>query len=509
MASFSAVQGGDRIDRFELVAELASGGMASVFLARVDGAAGFRRLYAIKCLHPHLATQKEFVDMFLDEARLAARIHHPNVVPILEIGTSDRGYYLVMEYVAGETAAYFMSRGAAPATRLPVGVAVRVVLDALAGLHAAHELLGDDGRPLDIVHRDVSPQNILVGVDGTARITDFGIARAASRLSTTGADQLKGKLAYMAPEQARRGPVDRRLDVWAMGVVFWEMLTASRLFKAESDAATLSRVLSEAIPTPRDAGADVPEALQAVCMRALQRDPEARFATAAAFADELERVARSNDAVAAPRDLKSFVDAALASDKTHERDPVTTSVPRSAPVSGRARAPVTRPGLRELTPHSGPRSGRGREGSLSPVGRAVGDVTMVVSQRARRILTIDDSATVRKLIRVFLMGMDFEFVEHGRADHALAALPSSPVDLVIVDVNMPGMDGLTFLREVRASADPIVRAVPVVLLTSDSSTKTRQSATDMGASGFALKPVTSSNLRETVTSLLGLPSKTE
>ena len=173
--------------------------MATVFLARLEGVAGFQRLYAIKRLHPHLAHEAEFVDMFLDEARLAARIHHPNVVPILEVGTSADGYYLVMEYIEGDTAARLLARSGHAGGRLPVPTALRIGLDSLAGLHAAHELGDDDGNPLHIVHRDVSPQNILVGVDGTSRITDFGVAHAATRLSSTRTGQLKGKLAYMAP----------------------------------------------------------------------------------------------------------------------------------------------------------------------------------------------------------------------------------------------------------------------------------------------------------------------
>ncbi|MFO0661015.1 MAG: serine/threonine-protein kinase [Polyangiaceae bacterium] len=193
---------GARLDRYELVGELASGGMATVFLARLPGVAGFQRFVAIKRLHPHLSNEQEFVEMFLDEARLAARIHHPHVVPILEIGTSEAGYYVVMEYIEGDSLSRLISRTASSGEALPPSIALRIVGDALAGLHAAHELRDEFDQPVNLVHRDVSPQNILVGVDGSARITDFGVARASSRLSATRSGQLKGKLAYMAPEQA-------------------------------------------------------------------------------------------------------------------------------------------------------------------------------------------------------------------------------------------------------------------------------------------------------------------
>ena len=215
-----------RLDRFELIAELAAGGMATVYLARLSGAGGFQRFVAIKRLHPHLANDQEFVQMFLDEARLAARLHHPNVVPILEIGESPQGYYLVMEYVEGDTLARLLARAAGQGQRLPTPIALRILIDSMAGLHGAHELRDDRGSLLGLVHRDVSPQNVLVGIDGVSRITDFGVARAASRISATRVGQLKGKLAYMAPEQATGADIDRRADVFSAGVMIWETLAS-------------------------------------------------------------------------------------------------------------------------------------------------------------------------------------------------------------------------------------------------------------------------------------------
>jgi serine/threonine protein kinase len=236
-------EGRQLVDRYELVAEIASGGMATVFLARLSGVGGFQRMVAIKRLHPHLAGDQEFVDMFLDEARLAAGIHHPNVVSILEVGASPRGYYLVMEYIEGDTLARLLARAATSSQRVPEPIVIRVVLDMLAGLHAAHELKDEAGQPTSLVHRDVSPQNLLVGVDGVCRITDFGVARAATRLAGTRVGQLKGKIAYMAPEQALgQTDLDRRADVFAAGIVLWEVLAGRRLFKSENEAATLSRV---------------------------------------------------------------------------------------------------------------------------------------------------------------------------------------------------------------------------------------------------------------------------
>jgi eukaryotic-like serine/threonine-protein kinase len=363
MAKLLANDGeGERLDRFELVAELASGGMATVYLARLSGVAGFQRLVAIKRLHPHLAKEPEFIEMFLDEARLAARIHHPNVVPIQEVGESAAGYYLVMDYVEGDTLARLLARAAQAKATVPWGVTIRILLDTLAGLHAAHELSDDLGEPLAIVHRDVSPQNILVGLDGIARITDFGVARAASRLSTTRSGQLKGKLAYMAPEQARGGTIDRRADVFSCGIVLWEALALKRLFKGDGEAATLNRVLYDPIAPPSSQRAGIPATLEAVCMKSLERDIDARFATAEAFADELERVARSLSCVGSVREVAAFLEEVFGSDLAQQRDAVRAWLARSEP-SGPPRSRRTVPDSvqtrveRGRSEPSGPRTG--------------------------------------------------------------------------------------------------------------------------------------------------------
>jgi len=305
--------------------------MATVYLARLSAVAGFQRLYAIKRLHPHLQREQEFVDMFLDEARLAARIHHPNVVSILEVGESKRGYYLVMEYIEGDTLARLLARSAQKQTKLPVDVTVRIALDTLAGLDAAHELTDDHDQPLGVVHRDVSPQNILVGIDGTTRLTDFGVARAAARLTTTRTGQLKGKLAYMAPEQARGQGVDRRADLFALGIVLWEAFAMKRLFKGEGEADTLSRVLNEPIPKLRSVNPTLPAGIESIVMKALERDPDKRFSTAAEIAEGLEKAARAVRAVGSHKDVAACLDSLMGQDLTEQRAAVRTWIAQSEP----------------------------------------------------------------------------------------------------------------------------------------------------------------------------------
>jgi len=278
------------IGRYALFGELAAGGMATVHLGRFLGPVGFSRTVAIKRLHAQFAKDPDFVSMFLDEARLVARIRHPNVVPTLDVVSLEGELFIVMEYVEGESLASLLRRSASRAERAPLAVSVAVMLAVLHGLHAAHEATSERGEPLHIVHRDVSPQNILVGVDGVARVLDFGVAKAAWRLQTTQEGQLKGKLAYMAPEQLQRSDVDRRLDVYAASVVLWEALTGRRLFQGEPQQ-ILAQLTSATVSAPGQLVAGIPPELDRVVLRGLSREVDARFSTAHEMAVALEGAA--------------------------------------------------------------------------------------------------------------------------------------------------------------------------------------------------------------------------
>lgn len=292
------------MDRYQLVGEIASGGMATVYLARLSGAGGFKRLVAIKQLHPHLASKQDYVQMFLDEARLAAAIHHRNVVPILEIGNTEAGFYLVMDYVEGVTLSRLARPKAQAQKPVPHPILLRIVVDALSGLHASHELVGEDGRSLELVHRDCSPQNLLVGLDGCTRLTDFGIARARIRIHNTKAGGVKGKVGYMAPETAKGDDVDRRADIFGMGVVLWEALAARELFVGDHEVEVLTNVLSAPIARLDELDDSIPAALADVCACALDRDPKGRFATARAMARAIEEAA---DGVASEHEVEAFM----------------------------------------------------------------------------------------------------------------------------------------------------------------------------------------------------------
>jgi serine/threonine-protein kinase len=316
----------ERLGRYEILGEIASGGMATVFLGRVTGAKGFQRLVAIKRLHPHLESEEDFVAMFLDEARLAAKIRHPNCVATLDVEDQE-GLYIVMEYIEGDRLLGLLRHAAKTGERIPPPVAVRIALDTLAGLHAAHELRDDDGELLGLVHRDVSPQNVLIGVDGVARLTDFGIAKATSRLTVTRDGQLKGKIAYMAPEQTKRVEIDRRVDIFAMGIITWEMLTSKKLFNGESDVEVLNQLLFEPIPRLKDSAPGIPAALDAVVMKALERDPAKRYSTALEFAEALERASKVFGGPANARTVAAHLQKVSAEKLAKDRARITTGAP--------------------------------------------------------------------------------------------------------------------------------------------------------------------------------------
>ncbi len=309
---------GRRLDRYELLGEIARGGMGTVLLARLAGAGGFSRLFAIKMLHAHLADDEHFVHMLLDEAHLASRIHHSNVVPVVDMCRSEQGLYVVMEYVDGFPFSQILA-SAALTDRERIAIGVQALLGVLGGLEAAHNLVDDDGAPLGLVHRDVSPQNVLVGIDGLARLADFGIARAAARLTHTEPGTLKGKLAYMAPESARGEPSDRRADVFCAGIMLWECLNGGRLFKADNEAATLLRLLSDRIAPPRPNATGAAAALDAVCLQALERDIGRRYASAHQMATALATAAEQAGCLISPIAVGDLLCARFASEIERRR----------------------------------------------------------------------------------------------------------------------------------------------------------------------------------------------
>lgn len=378
------------VGRYRVYSELASGGMATVHLGCLLGPAGFSKLVAIKCLHQEFAAEPEFVSMFLDEARLASTIHHPNVVASLDVVAEQGELLVVMEYVHGETLAGLLRLSRQKSELAPPPVVVRVLCDALDGLHAAH-IASHAGQHLSIVHRDVSPQNIMVGADGNTRVLDFGIAQAALRSQATAAGTVKGKVAYMSPEQVQGLAVDARTDVFAAGIVLWEALTGRRLFFSPDSREVVGLLLGAAIPAPSSINDALSRELDSVVLKALNRDPAQRFQSAHEFAEALREVAEEGsrrevvawvtrlaaDGLANRLELLQALEASAIHTQVAVPLPVVTassphaaSPPAQEPTQGHTQATTST----SILPHPAPPLWRGR----APLAFAAGGVLTAV-----------------------------------------------------------------------------------------------------------------------------------
>lgn len=381
--------------------------MAVVYAARQLGAAGFERLVVVKRVHRHLLGNKDFFNMFRDEARVAALIHHPNVVAVSDVVEAEGELLLVMEYVEGSSLSTL--RGAAREEKLkfPIPVALRIAVDTLAGLQAAHDALDMRGNKLDLVHRDVSPQNILVGVDGSSRVIDFGIAKARHRLTETKSGSLKGKYSYMAPEQTRGMPVDRRTDIFAWGVVLHEMLTGERLFRGENEFDTMRRIWEMPIPNLSQVNPAVSPALDAVVQRALARNVEERFSSANEALDALEKAG----AIGSPRDVAAFIDKA-AGERMRERRRALHGMLEGRVLPLALDLPLDKDDSQTtLSPHSQPSSSQPRlppersEGSIAVAQKTIVEVPHAKNKNAAAIAILAGISTLTMIAIVLAIGL--------------------------------------------------------------------------------------------------------
>jgi len=282
--------------------------MATVHLGRMDGAGGFQKWVAIKRIHPHLVENEQIIKMFLDEARIAASISHPNVAQVFDLGSHEDTHWIAMEYLHGEPLREVLRHIMEVGPALDAPLAARIIADAAEGLHSAHELRGKDGQPLNLVHRDVTPHNLFLTYDGVVKVVDFGIAKVTGRLSTTQAGTLKGKIAYMAPEQIRGKAIDRRTDIFALGVVLWELTTGRRLFRMDTDLETVERVQACVVPPPSSMSYDYPVELESIVMRALQKRPEDRYQTARDFSRALQQYLMQAGQFVGPEEISVYVE---------------------------------------------------------------------------------------------------------------------------------------------------------------------------------------------------------
>lgn len=305
--------------KYFLVRKLAEGGMAEIFLAKQVGVEGFEKNVVIKRMLPHLSQAPDFVAMFLDEARLAATLAHPNIVQISDLGLADGCYFICMEYLAGEDFATVVRVARRRNEQVPLQIVLRVIAQAAAGLHYAHEATDQKGEPLHLVHRDVSPSNIFITYSGQVKMLDFGIAKAESRVTTTGAGVVKGKYQYMSPEQARGDPVDRRADVFSLGVSLYEALTGVRPFARDTDLAVLKAVLDGEYQPIRVLRPDLPVEVEQIVLRAMAQEPEHRYASALEMATEIERYLGATTSASGGQALTTFMTAFFGQERVQSK----------------------------------------------------------------------------------------------------------------------------------------------------------------------------------------------
>jgi serine/threonine protein kinase len=322
----------DRFGPYELLDRVAIGGMAEVFKAKRAGVEGFEKVVALKRILPHLSDNKEFLDMFVDEAKMVAGLAHPNIAQIFDLGRIDTSYYIAMEYVHGRDLRTIMRRARQKGLRMPRDLSLRVVSHVCAALEYAHRKKDERGRPMEIVHRDVSPQNILLSFEGDVKLVDFGIAKAATKASNTDRGALRGKLLYMSPEQAWGRPIDRRSDVFSLGIVLYEMVTETKPFIGAGSELSILELVRQCVITPaREINPRVPEALDRVIMKALARDPAERYQDAGQMQRGLDRFLRERPPVSA-RDLARFLELLFdRSEREESADARHTPPPAAAP----------------------------------------------------------------------------------------------------------------------------------------------------------------------------------
>ena len=306
-----------RLGRYLLERQIATGGMAEIWLARQDGVAGFEKDIVIKRILPHMANDQKFVEMFLDEARLAARLTHPNIVQIFDLGEADGDYFIAMEYIDGVDLSDVIERARSLGTEVPPAIAAKLVGYACQALDYAHHFREKDGTPVELVHRDISPQNILLSRDGVVKVVDFGVAKAATSQHKTQTGAVKGKLSYMSPEQISGRKIDGRSDLFALGIVLYELVTSQRPFGHESELLAITAILNEQPAAPRAIATGVPPELEAIIFRALEKDPDARFGSAREMQMALDAVLHEMGALLSARDLAEYLDDLFSEEPTH------------------------------------------------------------------------------------------------------------------------------------------------------------------------------------------------
>jgi serine/threonine protein kinase len=449
-----------RLGKYQLLRRLATGGMAEIYIARAEGMAGFEKLVVLKRILPQHAESEDFIRMFLTEARLAATLHHPNIVQVYDIGEDAGTYFFTMEWVKGQDLRKLVRASRKAERALPLEHIMLVVTGVAAGLEHAHEQTDPEGRPLGIVHRDVSPSNVIVTYDGAVKLVDFGIAKAASAQSATVAGTLKGKIPYMSPEQCRGEQVDRRSDVFSIGTLLWELTTGMRLFSGDNEIAVLNRVARGDVPPPSTVRPDYPAGLEDIVMKALRSDPNQRYQTAMDLQIELEDFARETRLPVSSARLSKFMRELFSDELAHlaawraaDRVDPSASLSHHSTISGNERTVIDGndppSDQRSATPQSMSSSMHSHPGGITVSGSESG-----VHRRPRRwpwAVAATGLFAVGGLAAVMTTGLLDEY--RFPTDNASTA-PTEPVVTLSAEVEVEPERGPTPVAEPAPIVDP-------------------------------------------------------
>lgn len=475
-----------KIGRYEILGGLSVGGMAELQLAYTAGPAGFRKFVALKRILPGARRDAEAVRMFIDEARLTAGMSHSNIAQIYDLGEDGGDLYIAMEFIPGLDLARVARGCKQKGMRLPVGLAAMVVRESCLALHYAHHYQDPSGRSSSIIHRDVSPKNLMLTYSGNVKVIDFGIALFTGRLEqvSAGAGSVMGSTAYMSPEQIQSRPLDSRTDLYSAGVVLHELLTGQRLFSGKTDVEVLQGVLTAPVPPPHDLNPRVPVALSAVALRALERDPKKRFATG-------KEMARAIDAAIGPaihddEQAGAFMAELFGERLSHTRALLDLAHPEGDEGQLRSAARELREDGIRLGTHAADVPEPPLDSDTEPKSSTTLSAAVERLRRAKRILAVDDDPVMTMFLKMSLGPYGYDVVECQAAGRVMQAIEAEQPDLILLDVRMPEKDGYTVCQEIREQKKD--RYVPIVFLSAACSLEERVRGLTCGADDFVKKP---------------------
>ena len=518
----------------KLIRKIASGGMAEIWEGRQTGVEGFEKRLAVKMILPHFLKDEDFLSLFLDEGRLAAKLNHPNICQLFKLEESEGTYFTVMEYIDGIDLRSLLKKARTQRIPLPLEHSVKIIIDVCAALDYAHSCTDINGEPLNIVHRDISPSNIMVTRRGNVKVVDFGIAKAATQIHHTRTGVLRGKCAYMAPEQVNEDPLDQRSDLFCVGIVLWEMITGRQLFQAAGELPKLMKITAGNYPRPTEVYDKCPKELEDIVMKALAYEPDERYQNCGEFHDALEDFALEHKLAMSQRRIASYINKLTRQDPPVKEEQLTASLsPVSTPPARSNQDKIAKTINDSNTPAAFRKSA---EASIEDTGSEIlansktisrDDLQQVFSEEAattttnpgevrnlkkretsktregntnaKRILVTDDSDAIRQTVVMLLEASGYKVKEAQDGLEAVEKVKAEIFDLCLLDLDMPRMDGREALKQIKR----LRPSLPCIIQTAHNSFQTAAEMGRLGATTYLLKPTNSKQLLETIKQTLG------